>query len=78
MGFDGLSDLKQLQIPRCLGEKGRTSDIMSLHSFVDASKDAYGAVVYARCTYKDDSVSSVAAKGSVLHLAYQQVFRVYN
>ena len=40
---------------------------MSLHTFVDASQDAYGAVVYARCTYKDGSVSSnmVAAKTRV-------------
>ena len=65
--FGELSDLKQVQIPRCLGEKGRTSDTMSLHTFVDASQDAYGAVVYARCTYKDGSVSSnmVAAKTRV-------------
>ena len=65
--FGELSDLKQLQIPRCLGEKGRTSDTMSLHTFVDASQDAYGAVMYARCTYKDGSVWSnmVAAKTRV-------------
>ena len=65
--FGELSGLKQLQIPRFLGEKGRTSDTMSLHTFVDASQDAYGAVVYARCTYKDGSVSSnmVAAKNRV-------------
>ena len=65
--FGELSDLKQLQIPRCLGEKGRTSDTMSLHTFLDASQDAYGAVVYAGCTYNDGSVSSnmVAAKTRV-------------
>ena len=34
--FGELSDLKQLQIPRCLAEKGRTSDTMSLNTFVDA------------------------------------------
>ena len=65
--FGKLSDLKQLQIPRCFGEKGRTSDTMSIYTFVDASQDTYGAVVYARCTYKDGSVSSnmVAAKTRV-------------
>ena len=65
--FGVLSDLKQLQISICLGEKRRTFDTMSLHTFVDASQDAYGAVVYARCTYKDGSVSSnmVAAKTRV-------------
>ena len=65
--FSELKNLKQLQIPRCLGEKIRTSDTISLHTFVDASHDAYRAVVYARCTYTDGSVSSnlVAAKTRV-------------
>lgn len=65
--FGELGDLKQLQIPRCLGEKQETSDTMSLHTFVDASTDAYGAVVYARCTYKDGFSSSniIAAKTRV-------------
>ncbi|MEW8119969.1 MAG: A17 family peptidase, partial [Candidatus Thiodiazotropha sp.] len=67
--FSELRDLKQLQIPRCLGETERTSDTMSLHTFVDASQDAYGAVVYARCTYTDGSVLSnlVAAKTPVAY-----------
>ena len=66
--FSELKNLKQLQIPRCLGQKERTSDTMSLHTFVDASQDAYGAVVYARCIYTDGSVSShlVAAKTRVV------------
>lgn len=40
---------------------------MSIHRFVDASEDTYGAVVYARCTYADGSVSInlVAAKTRV-------------
>lgn len=40
---------------------------ITLHTFVDASENAYGAVVYARSVYEDDSVSStiVAAKSRV-------------
>ena len=43
------------------------ADTMSLHTFVDASESAYGAVVYARCQYEDGSVSTniVAAKTRV-------------
>ena len=40
---------------------------MPLHAFVDATQDAYNAVVYATCAYKDGSVSSniAAAKTRV-------------
>ena len=55
--FKELLDLRELQIPRCLVKKRIPSEEMSLHTFVDASEDAYGAVVYARSTYMDGSVS---------------------
>ena len=62
-----LLDLRELQIPRCLVMKGIPSEETSLHTFMDASEDAYGAVVYARSTYMDASVSVnlVAAKTRV-------------
>ena len=43
------------------------AETMLLYTFVDASENAYGAVVYARCLYKDGSVSTniVAAKTRV-------------
>ena len=48
--FHELHDLKQVQVPRCLQTIGKIVDCVSLHTFVDASEDAYGAVVYARYT----------------------------
>ena len=55
-------------IPRCLQRKDRSLGTMSLHTFVNVSENAYGAAVYARCTYEDGSSSSdiVAAKSRVV------------
>ena len=65
--FNELTELKQLQIPRYLCEDERASETISLHTFVDASEAAYGAVVYARCLKKDGCVTRniVAAKSRV-------------
>ena len=64
--FDELKDLK-VRIPRCLLEKGKPVDTLTLHTFVDVSEAAYGTVVYARCFYHDGSISTniVAAKSRV-------------
>ena len=45
-------------------QKDRSLDSMSLHTFVYASENTYGAVVYSRCTYEDGSSFNeiVAAK----------------
>ena len=76
--FGELEKLTKVQIPRCFQDKERFPGTMSLHTFVDASEDAYVAVVYARCAFEDGSVSSniVAAKSRV-HRALQQVSLVW-
>ncbi len=50
--FSELHDLTQIQIPRCLSDTQKTANRVTLHTFVDASQDAYGAVVYARYVYE--------------------------
>ena len=63
-----VTQVTNFEIPRCLhrGSPQRTS----LHTFTDASKLAYGAVVYARNQYLDGSVSVriVVAKARVTPL----------
>ena len=65
--FTELHDLQRLKIPRCLQEIEQEIQAVTLHTFVDASEEAYGAVVYARFSYRDASVSTniVAAKTRV-------------
>ena len=65
--FQELTVLTQLKIPRCLFEKGKAADTVTLHTFVDASENAYGAVTYARYSYQDGPISTniVAAKTRV-------------
>ena len=65
--FAELYQLQQIQVPRCLWNEGTIADTMSLHTFVDASENAYGAVVYARCQNGDGTISTniVASKTRV-------------
>ena len=44
--FTELHDLQRLKIPRCLQEIEQEIEAVTLHTFVDASEEAYGAVVY--------------------------------
>ena len=50
--FKELEDLPTIKVPRCL-RLGQEEEMLSqtLHTFLDASQDAYGAVVYSRATY---------------------------
>ena len=65
--FDEPEKLRLIQVPKYFGKNGQVACDVSLHTFVDASEDAYRAVVYARCTREDNAVSSTieAAKTQV-------------
>ena len=67
--FSELDQLQELRIPRCLQQNNDVTKI-NVHTFVDASQGAYGAVVYVRMEYKNQTVSVrfVAAKTKVAPL----------
>ena len=77
--FKELEDLPTIKVPRCL-RLGQEEEMLSqtLHTFLDASQDAYGAVVYSRATYKSGAVSIrfVAAKSRVAPLAATSIPRL--
>ena len=66
--FAELSMLSKIRVPRCLQLRGATST--TLHVFVDASQNAYGAVVYMRSEYigRKVSLSFVTSKTKVAPL----------
>ncbi|XP_065941558.1 uncharacterized protein [Magallana gigas] len=76
--FRELTELSLIEVPRCL--RLSNGEIIStyLHTFVDASQDAYGAVVYQRCIYDDGSVSVrfVTAKSKVAPLTTVSIPRL--
>ena len=70
--FSELEDLPEIKVPRCL-RLGQDEELLSetLHTFVDTSQDAYGAVVFSRVCYKSGMVSRrlVTAKTRVAPLS---------
>ena len=67
--FLELEELKEIKVPRSLREP-KVEKSTSVHTFVDASKDAYEAVSYLRCEYDQgcNGVSIIASKTKVAPL----------
>lgn len=66
-----LGNLHRIQLPRCYRNRSiEEVKEVEIHTFTDASKEAYGAVSYIRFVYQDDrvQVSFVAAKARVAPL----------
>ena len=69
---DQLHLIEQLRVPRCIKFVGRSPLKITLHTFCDASTKGFGAVVYQRTTYNDNSVSIrlVMSKARVMPLKF--------
>ena len=67
--FQQLGSLASLRIPRCLRQSKKVLT-KTIITFVDASIQAYGAVVYLLCEYEDQTTSSrmIASKSKVAPL----------
>ena len=77
--FEQLSELHKIQVPLCLQLHKKEAIIStSLQTFMDASQDAYGAVVYRKTVYESGLSSSVlaAAKTRVAPLSAMSVPRL--
>ncbi|XP_074036726.1 uncharacterized protein [Leptinotarsa decemlineata] len=58
-GFiNSIESLKFLKIPRCLFSS-KSIEQIQIHGFADSSERAYGACLYFRTTYSDDTVTSL-------------------
>jgi len=75
--FGELAILESIQVPRCLRSASETGK-MTLHTFVDASQEAYGCVIYSRTAYADKttSVRIVIAKSRVAPLRQVSIPRL--
>lgn len=52
----GLKQLSKLEVPRCLFPRSKHMVSVHLHTFGDASKEAYSAVTYTRTLYSNGEV----------------------
>ena len=61
--------MKEINVPRHLRDP-KVEESSSVHTFVNASNDAYGAVSYLRCEYDQGyyGVSVIASKTKVASL----------
>ena len=74
-----LENLEQVKVPRCM-RVGQEEEVrsFSLHTFVDPSQDAYGAVVYGKFVYRSGKQSCrlIAAKSRVAPLKAMSIPRL--
>ena len=70
-------ELTDVQVPLCLQLNSHIQTV-TLHTFTDASGDAYGEVTYVRYQYKDGTVSTslVASKTRVAPLSATSIQRL--
>ena len=74
-----MADLTEIKVPRCLQVKQEGEVISrSLHTFSDASEEAYGAVSYVRYQHSSGAVSVhlVAVKACVAPLSATSIPRL--
>ena len=67
--------VNQIRVPRCYFRGSLEPVSIELHGFSDASAQAYGAVVYLRAIYEDESISStiIASKTHVAPMKVQTI-----
>ena len=70
--------VNQIRVPRCYFRGSLKPVSIELHGFSDASAQAYGAVVYLRAVYEDESISStiIASKTRVAPMKVQTIPRL--
>ena len=75
--FSEVDDLKKVQVQRCLQPRTGPAET-TIHTFVDASKDAFGAVSYVRNARQDEVVETrfIASKTKVAPLATMSIPRL--
>ena len=75
--FEELTEVSDVRVPRCLQLTSHVETV-TLHTFTDASRDAYAAVTYVRYQYKGGAVSTslVASKTRVAPLSATSIPRL--